>query len=216
VGGVGYLAPMPERRPEECPYARPFPPDFGACPAFRPDEYVALDMRYQALRPVWTCANFQARPDADQRGRYYGNCRLGDESARRRWADQAVPAQVEGLRRLRREMYSLAAGYRDEIWEAKGAQLKAFSVGADAGPHTRRLRDLAERNLTDVRGYVEANQALLDEIGMPKSALLQLISYQLERFVSQPSSEAPGAPPARVMERFPVTVRRLIMPEEAN
>ena len=206
---------MRSRRPEECPYERPFPADFATCPAFRPDEYTALDMRYQPLRPIWTCANFQARPDPDDRGRYYGHCRLGDESARRRWAEQAAPAQVEALRRLRREMYSLAGPYRDEIWEAKGAQLKAFAVGDDAAPHTRRLRDLAARNMAAVRGYLDANQALLDEIGMPKSALLELVEYQVDQFVSQPTSEAPSSPPPEVMARFPLAVRRLITPDEA-
>jgi len=207
---------MDRRRSHECPYARPFAADFSACPAFRPDEYVALDMRYQALQPVWTCANFQARPDPAERGRYYGHCRLGDESARRRWAAQAEPAQVEGLRRLRRDIFGLAAGYRDEIWEAKGGQLKAFSTGEDAGRFTRRLRDLAELNLADVTAYVDANQGLLDQIGMPRNALLQLVAYQLEQFVNQPSSEPPGAPPAEVMAKFPLTVRRLIMPDEAG
>jgi hypothetical protein len=172
-------------------------------------------MRYGPLNPVWTCANFQARPDPDQRGRFYGHCRLGDEHARRRWAEQVEPAQLEGLRRLRRDMYALSAPYRQEIWEAKGAQLKALSVGADAGPYTRTLRDLAARSLADVRGYLDAQQALLEEIGMPKKALLDLVEHQLDRFVTQPSSEPPPYPPPEVMTRFPLAVRRLIMPDDA-
>src|SRR5947207_1354089 len=92
----------------------------------------------------------------------------------------------------------------------------AFRTGEDAGRFTRRLRDLAELNLADVTAYVDANQGLLDQIGMPRNALLQLVAYQLEQFVNQPSSEPPGAPPAEVMAKFPLTVRRLIMPDEAG
>ena len=172
-------------------------------------------MRYAPLSPVWSCANFQAQPDPDQRGRYYGRCRLGDENARHRWAEQAEPAQLEGLRRLRREMFALSAPYRQQIWEAKGAQLKALSVGADAGPHTRALRDLARRNLADIRRHLDAQQTLLDEIGMPKKALLDLVARQLDRFVTQPSSEPPPNPPPDMMTRFPLTVRRLMSPDEA-
>jgi hypothetical protein len=47
---------------------------------------------------------------------------------------------------------------------------------------------------------------------MPKQPLLELIRYQLEQFVTQPTSEPAVHPPAEVMARFPVPVQRLMQP----
>src|SRR5438552_615428 len=145
------------RRPDECPFARPFAVDFDDCPAYKPEEYVALDTHYQPLTAVWACANLHARQAAENDGRFYGHCRLGDAAARKGWAADAAPVRVEGLRRLRREIYGLAADYREEISEAKGVQLKAFARGQDASAATRKLLDLADRNLADVHAYLDGN-----------------------------------------------------------
>jgi hypothetical protein len=206
---------VPARRPEECPYPRPFAAGFDGCPAFKPDEFVPLDAFYQPLKPIWTCANLTLGADRLQRGRYFGRCRIGDYNARVRWAEEAEPARVDALRRLRREIFGLAAPYLKEIFEVKGEQLKAAAEGVDATAATARLKELAARNLADVHAYVAANEALLDEVGIPAQPLLELISYQLEDFVNGHAT-VPAPPPAEVMEQFPVGIRRLIAPDAAT
>ena len=122
-------------------------------------------------------------------------------------------ADVEGTLA---QIYGLAADYREEISEAKGVQLKAFARGQDASAATRKLLDLADRNLADVHAYLDGNAELLAQIGMPKQPLLELVHYMLDRFVSQPGAEPPALPPPEVLQRFPVAVRRLILPDEGG
>jgi hypothetical protein len=63
-----------------CPYRRPFPADFDACPAYERAEYLPRDTRLGALHGVITCANLQVKAGARD-GCYYGGCRLGDEAS---------------------------------------------------------------------------------------------------------------------------------------
>ncbi len=42
------------RPDDECPYPRPFPPDFDSCPAYQARQFIPLNTMYQPLDPVLT------------------------------------------------------------------------------------------------------------------------------------------------------------------
>jgi hypothetical protein len=87
------MAAAPTTPPDRCPYPRPFPPDFDACPAYRRTDFSALDTGYDPLQSVATCIHLEVRA-GPAGGSFYGCCRLGDKAARRRWAQRMGPGPV--------------------------------------------------------------------------------------------------------------------------
>ena len=84
---------------DRCPYPRPFPAEFKACPAFLPRLHFATDTRGQRLKPSWTCAHL----DTAQRenGGYYGQCLVGIQEQRERWANAMAAGQLGAVRDAR-------------------------------------------------------------------------------------------------------------------
>lgn len=81
-----------------CPYARPFPDGFDACPAYQPFLATSADAGRRSLPAIWTCQALEpaSRPGG---GGFYGACRLGTECDRGHWAEQGANAAVIRLRR---------------------------------------------------------------------------------------------------------------------
>src|ERR1700737_3498588 len=135
------LARMP-RPDDECPYPKPFPADFDACPAFQARQFIPLATLYQPLEPVLTCRHLETR-SMTQRYRWYGACALGNSDARPRWPRQVGGARLERIRAVQRELGAAIAPYTTRLWELKGQQLRATRDGSDGGPATIELQRLS-------------------------------------------------------------------------
>jgi hypothetical protein len=66
-----------------CVYKRPFADEFGDCPAYDPEPFVAKNMRDLPLASIWTCAHLAVGEYPGQRGHLYARCLLGDTASRR-------------------------------------------------------------------------------------------------------------------------------------
>jgi hypothetical protein len=200
------------RRPDECPYPKPFPVDFDECPAYQPRQFIPLDTLYQPLEPVLTCRHLETRALAE-RHRWYAACALGDAEARRRWASQVGVARLERIRAMQRELGAAIAQYSKRLWELKGKQLRALRDGTDPAPITTELRELAGRMAVELDQFLREHGAGFAEIDMPVEAARQLIQVAIDRFIdTQFAAEISFEVPDDVLKRFPEPVRTFFRP----
>src|SRR2546427_10618530 len=75
------------RPTDECPYPKPFPPDFVDCPAYQATQMVTLDLSHRPLGSVMTCRHLEGRLMPARNYRWYAAWVLGDGQARRRWSN---------------------------------------------------------------------------------------------------------------------------------
>jgi hypothetical protein len=64
---------------DHCPFPRPFPPDFAACPGFEPASFAARNLTYKPLPVVTSCAHLAVGNIAP--GWFYARCVLGGPDA---------------------------------------------------------------------------------------------------------------------------------------
>ena len=76
--------PQHGRHVDRCPYPRPFPADFGACPTYEAVSFVPTDSLRQCLDSIATCRHLTVGDDGRE-GRFYPRCALGGPQERRRW-----------------------------------------------------------------------------------------------------------------------------------
>jgi hypothetical protein len=100
--------------PDTCPYPRPFPDDFSACPAYFPRRWPAYTSTGQPLQTVWTCWHLASGSEEGATGHYYARCALGDQQARAQWAESAGSEQLACYRRFRQALGTT----EDELIEA--------------------------------------------------------------------------------------------------
>ena len=200
------------RPDDECPYPKPFPADFNACPAFQARQFIPLDTMYQPLEPVLTCRHLVTRA-LPQRHRWYAACSLGDAEARGRWASEVGIARLERIRAVQRELGTAIAPYGAQLWELKGQQLRAFRDGSDAGPATEALRRLAGQMTAHLQGFLEQHSTAFTDIDMPVDAALRLINLAIERFIDTKfATEVSFEVPDDVLQGFPEPVRTFFQP----
>jgi len=200
------------RRPDECPYPKPFPVDFDECPAYQPRQFIPLDTLYQPLDPVLTCRHLETRALAE-RHRWYAACALGDVEARRRWASQVGLERLERIRAVQRELGAAIAQYSKRLWELKGQQLRAIRDGHDPAPITIELRELAGQMAVELDQFLREHGAGFAEIDMPVDAARQLIHVAIDRFIdTQFAAEISIEVPDDVLKRFPEPVRTFFRP----
>jgi hypothetical protein len=200
--------------PDACPFVRPFPPDFDACPAYQPRTFVALDLRYRPLQPVWTCQQLEVRPTGATGHRFYGRCSIGDAAARQRWVEQVRVARLQTLRELSTQVNRITRSLVTELWTAKGRQLEARkSIQGDAA-ETRAVQEVADRMRSQVIAFLDEHRAELEGAGLPYDAVVVLLGVLLERFVSQTSTDAPPGLPPEVLADFPEAVRIFFHPSQ--
>src|SRR5258708_8367074 len=102
-------------RPQDaCPYPRPFPADFGSCPAYQARQFIPLNTLYQPLEPVLTCRHLETR-SMEQRHPWYGACALGNPDARSRWARQVGVTRLERILAVQRELGAAIAPYTPRL-----------------------------------------------------------------------------------------------------
>ena len=204
------------RPDDECPYPKPFPAEFTACPAYQARQFIPLDTMYQPLEPVLTCRHLVTRA-LPQRHRWYAGCSIGDAEARRRWANEVGVARLERIRTIQRELGAAIAPFGGRLWEMKGQQLRAFHDGQDAGPATKALRHLAGEMTTDLQAFLEEHNTAFTDIDMPVDAALRLITVAVDRFIDTKfATEVSFEVPDDVLRRFPEPVRTFFDPASAE
>ena len=81
-----------QREADRCPYRRPFPLDFSACPAYAPESFTTVDSD-SVPRGTWlTCVHLHSRSHPQQSGRFYPGCALGTAEDRLRFAVEEAGA----------------------------------------------------------------------------------------------------------------------------
>jgi hypothetical protein len=204
------------RPDDECPYPKPFPADFNACPAFQARQFIPLDTMYQPLEPVLTCRHLVTRA-LPQRHRWYAACSLGDAAARHGWASEVGVARLERIRAIQQQLGSAIAPYSARLWELKGQQLRAFRDGSDADPATEALRGLAGQMTAHLQSFLEEHSTAFTDIDMPVDAALRLISVAIDRFIDTKfAAEVSFEVPDDVLQRFPEPVRTFFRPSSAE
>ena len=201
-------------RPEdECPYPKPFSDHFDNCPAFQARQFIPLDTLYQPLQPVLTCRHLETR-SMTQRHRWYGACALGNADGRRHWARQVGVARLERIRAMQRELGAAIAPYTIRLWALKGQQLRAFRDGADAGPATIELRELAGQVTVELEQFLQKRSAAFAGVDMPIDAARRLIAVAIERFIDTTfAAEISFEVPNDILQRFPEPVRAFFRPD---
>jgi hypothetical protein len=201
-----------ERPSDDCPYPKPFPPDFADCPAFQPRQFIPLDTLYQPLEPVMTCRHLETRTLA-QRHRYYAACALGDAEARRQWAKEVGSVRLGRIRALQRQLGTVIAAASGDLWKLKGQQLRAYRDGRDATPVTAELKQLAGTLSVEADRFLVEHAAAFAEVDMPIDAARQLIHIAVDRFIqTQFASEVSFEVPDDVLQSFPEPVRTFFRP----
>jgi DNA-binding CsgD family transcriptional regulator len=159
------------RRPvDECPYPKPFPNHFMACPAYVARQVADLDEKSRPVAPIWTCQHLAGRRMAKTEYRWYGACVLGDAIGRERWAKQVGPDRLRTLNHLQHDLAPVTGPFAQRLWELKGDQALALKRNEDPGPATQRMEALSDRFIGDIetvlnrrRGLLKQNQLAIDE-----------------------------------------------------
>ena len=159
------------RRPvDECPYPKPFPDHFMACPAYEARRVADLDEKSRPLAPIWTCQHLAGRRMARREHRWYGACVLGDATGRERWAKQAGPDRIRTLNQLLHDLATVSGPFAQRLWELKGDQARALQRNEDPRSATQRMEALSDRFIGDIgtvfnrrRGLLKQNQLAIDE-----------------------------------------------------
>jgi hypothetical protein len=197
---------------DACPYPRPFPPGFHACPAYRSARLMPFDSRYRPLKPERTCQHLEVGA-TQVAGRYYARCAVGTAADRERWADperEQLLAVAEGLSRVVEERLGTLT---EQLWTAKARQLSAFesSGGADAAAATAELEAVAARFLVEIEALLNDEQERLEQLNLPVATCMELFREIFARWVPQRSAETPRVPD-ELVERFPEQAWWLLRP----
>ena len=144
------------RPADECPYPKPFPPNFTECPAFQATQMVTLDISHRPLGSVLTCRHLESRlvPNTDYR--WYGACVIGDAEARRRWSNDVGPTRLHEISTLRQEVSALSGPYVQRLMELRVA---AFQQGV-AGP-TDDMKIVVAQFMRDMTSLLQERRAVL-------------------------------------------------------
>jgi hypothetical protein len=205
---------LPQRPADECPYARPFREDFDDCPAYRPAEFIGLDLQYRPLPTVWTCGNLDVKASTSGTQGFYARCRLGDYEARLRWVAEVKLPRLERMRELQRSMGEFLRPHLAKLWAVKGAQLRAMRARQDAGELTHQLERETAEVLAQCRRFLEQNSDLLRAVDLPMDVCMEVLEAAFADFVQQPTTAATWRIPDHVLARFPEEIRVFFNPEQ--
>jgi len=199
------------RPADECPYPKPFPPDFTDCPAYQATQMVTLDLSHRPLGSVMTCRHLESRLMPNTNYRWYGACVLGDAEARRRWSNALGADRLHEISALRQEVSALSMPYIQRLLELKNAP-----VGDNPVAHTRQVQFVVDDFMTKMTYLLRERKAVLDELHLPLEACIRLLAIAIDRFVQQGLTEAEWVVPDEVLALFPDDVRAYFRPGRAT
>ncbi|TMD45464.1 MAG: helix-turn-helix transcriptional regulator [Chloroflexi bacterium] len=207
----GNMLGRPQRPADECPYPKPFPPDFVDCPAYQATQMVTLDLSHRPLGSVMTCRHLEGRLMANTNYRWYGACVLGDVQARRRWSNAVGIDRLHDISTLRQEVSALSMPYVQQLLDLKNAPL-----GESPLAHTRQVRGVVDELMTKMTALLRERKPVLDALHLPLDACLRLLGIAIDRFVQQGMSEAQWEVPDEVLALFPDDVQAYFRPRQAT
>jgi len=190
------------RPADECPYPKPFPPDFIDCPAYQATQMVTLDLSHRPLGLVMTCRHLESRLMPNTNYRWYGACVLGDAEARRRWSNAIGVDRLHDISALRQEVSALSMPYIQQLMELKNAP-----VGNNPLAHTRRMQGVVDDFITKITTLLRERKAVLDELHLPLEACIRLLAISIDRFVQQGLNESEWEVPDEVLLRVLLDAR---------
>jgi DNA-binding CsgD family transcriptional regulator len=199
------------RPADECPYPKPFPPDFIDCPAYQATQMVTLDLSHRPLGSVMTCRHLESRLMPNTNYRWYGACVLGDAEARRRWSNAVGIDRLHDISALRQEVSALSMPYIQQLVE-----LKNTPIGPNPQAHTRRIQGVVDDFMTKMTALLRERKAVLDELHLPLEACIRLLGISIDRFVAQGLTESEWEVPDEVLALFPDDVRAYFRPRRAT
>lgn len=189
--------------PDSCPYPRPFPADFSACPTFQAQRFVAATTREQPLGMHLSCVHLRVGEHAHNR--FYAQCALGSAADRRSWLRQVGERRVETMRRLGIEFNEMYGGQTEPLLAAKAAAISSPDDPKAAEELERRLAELSAA----MDDFMATEKRTLEEIGFPVATLRVFIDDVLERWRETPRL---GSPPIteEQLEGFPPELRSFL------
>jgi DNA-binding CsgD family transcriptional regulator len=199
------------RPADECPYPKPFPPDFTDCPAFQATQMLTLDLSHRPLGTVITCRHLEGRLMPQTNFRWYGACVLGDAEARRRWSNAVGVDRLHDISTLRQEVSALSMPYVQQLLDLKNAPL-----GDNPLAQTRQLQGVVDEFMTRMTALLRERKPVLDELHLPLEACVRLLGIVIDRFVQQGMTEAEWEVPDEVLTLFPDDVRAYFRPRQAT
>lgn len=195
------------RPPDECPYPKPFPPQFTECPAYQASQMVTVDLLHRPLGPVWTCRHLVSRLIPDTDFHWYGACLVGDADARRRWSHAVGTQRLHDIGTLRQEVSELAGPFVQRLFELKHAPLDSANP-----PRPGQIEAVVDEFVAEVGTLLNARQAQLDALHLPMAACLRLVQIALDRFLDLGLTEADWEVPDEVLVLFPDDLRSYFQP----
>jgi len=196
-----------QRPADECPYPKPFPPDFTDCPAYQATQIVTLDLSHRPLGSVMTCRHLESRLMPNTNYRWYGACVLGDAEARRRWSNAVGVERLHDISALRQEVSALSMPYIQRLLDLKNAP-----VGDNPMAHTRQIQGVVDDFMTKMTLLLRERKAVLDQLHLPLEACIRLLGIAIDRFVKQGLTEGEWEVPDEVLALFPDDVRAYFRP----
>lgn len=205
------MASRHARPADECPYPKPFPPDFVDCPAYQATQMVTLDLSHRPLGSVMTCRHLESRLMPNTNYRWYGACVLGDAEARRRWSNAVGIDRLHDISALRQEVSALSMPYIQRLLDLKNAP-----VGDNPLAHARQMRGVVDDFMTKMTALLRERKAVLDQLHLPLDACIRLLGIAIDRFVQQGFAESGWEVPDEVLVLFPDDVRAYFQPRRAT
>ena len=199
------------RPADECPYPKPFPPDFVDCPAYQATQMVTLDISHRPLGSVMTCRHLESRLMPSTNYRWYGACVLGDAEARRRWSNAVGVDRLHDISTLRQEVSALSLPYLQRLIE-----LKNMPAGNNPLAHTRQIQGVVDDFMTKMTFLLRERKSVLDQLHLPLEACIRLLGIAIDRFVQHGLTQAEWAVPDEVLLVFPDDVRAYFRPGQAT
>jgi hypothetical protein len=179
MSGNGHL-PYP---PDACPFRRPLPEGFDACPVFHPLRYVPLDTRHQALEPVLACRHMEAAAHPDRPFAYYTRCAVGTPGDRAELAERLPEERRRHLRSVADAVSGVVLRHVDALAAAKQIELGVLDPQAAERGQQEVLRAAADFE-SDVAVLVDRELGPeLDEIGLEPDQLMRVIRAGLKDYI---------------------------------
>jgi DNA-binding CsgD family transcriptional regulator len=206
-------SPRDSKRPaDECPYPKPFPPNFKDCVAYQPMEIVSLSISLQPLGRIWGCRHMAARQRFEPGDGWYAACLIGDAESRQRWAGSLGRNRLRKIGALQHQIEAASHPLIDRLWSAKNRQLQASSLGGDdAGPRPE-MQALAAQLQEHLASVLEEHKEDLDAVHLPVKACMRLIRDSLDRLIDDPLPAGDWRVSDETLAMFPEDVRALLKP----
>lgn len=194
-GSAGARAPaFADEHPNRCPYHRVLSSSFRGCPAFQPAEYITVDFKLHATRPVWTCRYLEVGEAGD--GEFFPSCAIGDAGRREEWAARLREDRRELFRALQVELGEAIRPHVLELLEAKARRLEQQEPlhpedDAEVG-------ELVRLAMLQVNAVLGLRRAELRALGVPVGACRDLVRWILLEIGKRDDFAFPSIPPGRL------------------